>query len=214
MRLLSLNVSQPVTVDINGEPTATGIFKTPVDGAVMLRTLNLDGDGQADLKNHGGVDKAVYLYPFEHYAYWSERVGRDDFVYGQFGENLTTEGILEDSVHLGDTFRIGATALVQAVQPRYPCFKLAHKMGISDFVQQFQDASKPGIYFRVLEEGPIQAGDAFEPVEVDTERVTIHDMYFLFYNWRDHRDAVRHMLANEPNLPQGLRKSLAKRVGA
>ena len=123
MRVRSVNVGKPQDIEVNGEIVKTGIFKTSVDVPLMLRVLNFDGDGQADLKNHGGTDKAVYAYPYEHYAYWQAQSGRDDFVMGQFGENLTVEGLDETTVYIGDQYRMGA-ALVEVSQPRLPCFKL------------------------------------------------------------------------------------------
>src|SRR5262249_50124324 len=122
MKLLSVNVSRPREVLHDGRVVRTGIFKEPVAGRVLVRRLNLDGDAQADLTVHGGLHKAVYVYPFEHYAFWAQELGRDDFAFGQFGENLTTEGLLEDAVHVGDVFRVGG-ALVQVSQPRVPCYK-------------------------------------------------------------------------------------------
>jgi len=119
--LLSLNVGKPREVDRGGEKIATGIFKEPVDGRVALRATNLDGDGQADLSVHGGIHKAVYVYSFDHYAFWREELGRDDLRYGQFGENFSVAGWTDDQVHIGDVFRVG-TALLEVTQPRAPCF--------------------------------------------------------------------------------------------
>ena len=120
----------------------------------MLRTTNLDGDGQADLQAHGGTYKAAYVYSYDHYAYWSEALERDDFSYGQFGENFTVQGMLETDVLIGSIYRLGG-ALVQVTQPRVPCFKLAHKMGIPTFVKTFMQAERTGFYLRVLEEGEV-----------------------------------------------------------
>jgi MOSC domain-containing protein YiiM len=127
MRLVSLNVALPRTITIRGQSVETGIFKTPVTGPQTVSILNVTGDGQADLTVHGGIDKAIYGYPVEHYPYWQDFLGRTNFTYGQFGENLTTEGLLEDAVHIGDQFRVG-TAVLQVSQPRVPCFKLGIRM--------------------------------------------------------------------------------------
>jgi MOSC domain-containing protein YiiM len=127
-------VSQPKAVPYGGKVITTGIFKQPVEGRIRLRTLNLEGDGQADLKNHGGLYKAVYAYSIENYDFWKRELRRDD--YGQFGENFTVEGMLEDVVHVGDVFRVGG-ALVSVSEPRVPCAKLALKMDMPTFPKRF-----------------------------------------------------------------------------
>ena len=164
MRLLSVNVSPPKEVLHGSETVETGIFKEPVAGRVMLRELNLDGDGQADLINHGGVHQAVYAYPIEHYDYWRRELGREDFGFGQFGENFTVEGMPEDEVHIGDVFRVGGDALVEVSQPRTPCFKLGIRMGLPRFPKLFLKSGRIGFFLRVLEEGEVGAGDAGERV--------------------------------------------------
>jgi MOSC domain-containing protein YiiM len=136
MHLLSVNVSPPKAVPYADKIIMTGIFKQPIEGRVRLRTLNLDGDRQADLKNHGGIHRAAYAYSIENYDYWKRELGRDDFSYGQFGENFTVEGMLEEAVHLGDVFQIGG-ALVQVSEPHVPCAKLALKMGMPTFPKRF-----------------------------------------------------------------------------
>ncbi len=161
MKLLSLNLSFPKTIQHDGELVRTGIFKTPITHRVRLHTLGLDGDGQADLRVHGGVNKAVYLYPSEHYPYWQTTLTRDDLTPGQFGENFTVEGLLETEVHVGDVFRIGS-AVIEITQPRYPCFKLAIKMGRKDMLKLFWRSEFSGFYARVLEEGEVGAGDEIE----------------------------------------------------
>lgn len=166
MKLLSVNAAQPRIVSLDGRTYATGIYKTALEGPVWLGNLNLAGDGQGDLKNHGGQYQAVYCYPQEHYAYWSERLGRDDFAFGQFGENFTTLGLLENEVCVGDKLRIGG-ALIQVTQPRVPCYKLADKLGIRGFDKTFLRANRSGFYAQVLEEGEVAAGDAIERVSRD-----------------------------------------------
>jgi len=172
MKLLSLNLSLPITVQHNGSLVTTGIFKTPVAGCVPLYTLGLEGDGQADLSVHGGVDKAVYLYPSEHYLYWQNTLGRDDLTPGQFGENFTVKGLLETEIHVGDVFRI-ATAVIQITQPRYPCYKLGLKMGRKDFLKLFWRSEFSGFYARILVEGSVAAGDAIERISESLENPTI-----------------------------------------
>ena len=175
MKLLSVNAAQPRTVAIDGRSYVTGIYKTALEGPVWLGALNLAGDGQGDLKNHGGQYQAVYCYPQEHYAYWSERLGRADFAPGQFGENFTTLGLLEDEVCVGDKLRIGA-ALIQVTQPRVPCYKLADKMGIRGFDKIFLQANRSGFYAQVLEEGEVAAGDSIERVSRDPVGMTVAEV--------------------------------------
>ena len=172
MKLLSVNAALPQTVAIESRTYTTGIYKTALEGPVWLGRLNLAGDGQGDLKNHGGQFQAVYCYPHEHYAYWSERLERDDFTFGQFGENFTTQGLLENEVCVGDSLRIGS-ALIQVTQPRVPCYKLANKLGIPGFDKTFLNANRSGFYAQVLEEGHVAAGDAIERVSHDPVGMTV-----------------------------------------
>ena len=178
MKLLSVNVSQPKEVSHNGERIKTGIFKEPVSGRTMMRKLNLDGDGQGDLSVHGGIHKAVYIYPIEHYYYWKRELGRDDLSYGKFGENLTVEGLLEEAVHIGDVFRIGG-ALVEVSQPRVPCFKLGIKMRDPQIVKPFLASKRVGFYVRVLEEGEVGAGDVIERTKVGEGKMTVTEIVHL-----------------------------------
>jgi MOSC domain-containing protein YiiM/predicted pyridoxine 5'-phosphate oxidase superfamily flavin-nucleotide-binding protein len=180
MTLKSVNVSQPKDIVHNGKIITTGIFKEPVQGRVMLRRLNLEGDGQADLWGHGGAFRAVYVYSFENYAYWARELGREDFAVGQFGENFTVEGMLEDQIHVGDVFRVGG-AVVEVSQPRVPCYKLAIKMAIEGFQNQFLASGRMGFYFRVLEEGEVGAGDAIELVKRDPNAMTVRQVNELLY---------------------------------
>jgi len=145
MKLLSVNVAKPRAVFHNDQPVHTGIFKIPVKGRAMMRSLNIDGDGQADLKNHGGEYKAVYTYDIQNYAHWEKELRRDDFTFGQFGENLTTEGMTEDEVFIGDIFRIGG-AVAEVSQPRNPCFKLGISMaGCSEFISALSKKGKSAL---------------------------------------------------------------------
>ena len=178
MKLISVNVSQPKEVSYNGKRIKTGIFKEPVSGRTMMRRLNLDGDGQGDLSVHGGIHKAVYVYPSEHYDYWKRELGRDDLTYGKFGENLTVEGVWEDKVHIGDVFRIGE-ALVEVSQPRVPCFKLGIKMGNPQIVKPFLESKRVGFYVRVLEEGEVGAGDTIKRTKVGEGQMTVKEIVHL-----------------------------------
>ena len=180
MKLISVNVSQPKEVPYRDGTLLTGIYKEPINTRVMLHSLNLEGDGQADLNAHGGFYKAVYVYPHEHYATWAEELERNDFIYGQFGENFTVEGMLERNVNLGDMYRIGE-AIVQVTQPRVPCFKLAHKMGIPSFVKTFLKANRSGFYLRVLEEGTVGAEDDIELIKSDPVGMSVAEINYLLY---------------------------------
>lgn len=180
MKIVAVNVAQPKTVSINGRVYATGIYKTARAGPVLLKRLNLDGDGQGDLKNHGGEYQAVYCYPHEHYATWATDLARDDFTFGQFGENFTTLGLLEDEICVGDVFRAGE-AIIQATQPRVPCYKLADKMGIRGFDKTFLRANRSGFYVRVLEEGEVEAGDAIARISRDPIGMSIAQVNSALY---------------------------------
>lgn len=179
MKLISVCVGEPREVIWKGRPVVTGIFKQPVDGRVMMRSLNLDGDRQADLTVHGGSEKAIYAYPMEHYAYWQQELPDEAFPWGAFGENLTIEGLSETAVNIGDRFRIGA-AEVMVTQPRFPCFKLNLKFGRDDMVKRFLNSRLSGIYFSVVQEGEVGAGDAIERVSRDENNVTVADIVQIY----------------------------------
>ncbi len=175
MRVVSLNVGALRTVDAGGRDVVTGIFKAPVTGPRWLGALNLDGDRQADLENHGGLHKAVYAYPSEHYAFWRTELPGMDLPWGMFGENLTIEGLAEDGVNVGDRFRVGGAVIV-ATQPRIPCFKLGLRFGRDDIVKRFLASRRSGIYFSVAEEGLVDVGDALVRVQAGEHGVTIADV--------------------------------------
>ncbi len=157
-KLLSVNVSVVKETTYNGKTVSTGIFKEPVEGRIHLARLGLAGDQQADLKGHGGPNRAVYVYSIENYEYWQRELHREDFRHAQFGENFTVDGMLEDQVHIGGVFQVGS-ARVQVTQPRVPCFKLGIKMGDPRFVKVFLRSCRVGFYFRVLQEGEVGVGD-------------------------------------------------------
>jgi MOSC domain-containing protein YiiM len=156
-----------------------------VEGRVKVTTLNLNGDAQADLSVHGGVDKAIYSYSEEHYNYWKEAYPMIDMPFGMFGENLTTQGLYEDMVNIGDQYQIGSSRLV-VTQPRMPCYKLGIKFGRMDILEKFVNSQRPGIYYRVLEEGELGAGDSIELLYRDKNNVSINDIVSLYIN--DHYD--------------------------
>lgn len=184
MKIISVNVGLPREVKWKGKSVATGIFKQPVTGRVVMRSLNLDGDRQADLTVHGGAEKAVYAYPIEHYAYWQQQLPDEALPWGAFGENLTIEGLSETGVNIGDRFRIGA-AEVMVTQPRFPCFKLNLKFGRDDMVKRFLNSRLSGIYFSVIQEGEIGAGDAIELAYKDEHNVTIADIVQIYVRQAD-----------------------------
>ena len=169
--LISIQVARPLSLRHMGKEVRTGIFKLPVAGPVMVRSLNIDGDEQGDLTVHGGVDKAVYCYPSEHYPVWQEELGRE-LPNGTFGENLTVSGLLEIDLHVGDTFELGG-AILQVSQPRYPCYKLGIKIGDQRFVKRFQESGRSGFYCRVLQEGLIEAGQPISLKQRDESAPTI-----------------------------------------
>jgi MOSC domain-containing protein YiiM len=206
-RVVGLSISGGRQVPHNGQTVGTGIFKEPVAGRLMARRLGLEGDKQVDLRYHGGEHKAIYAYPHEHYAMWARELGRSGFGFGQFGENLTTEGLLETTVHLGDRFRIGG-ALLEVTQPRVPCFKLGIKMGDPEFVKTFLKSMRSGFYLRVLEEGEIAAGDAIERVATGPERITIHDLYHLRFKDPLNKEMIQRVLGVEA-LSKEWRKELS-----
>lgn len=212
MKLISVNVSSPKEIQYKGETVTTGIFKKPVPGRVMLRELNLDGDGQADSTVHGGIHQAVYVYPFEHYDYWKQKLDREDLPYGQFGENFTVVGMTEDQVHIGDVFRIGS-ASVQITQPRVPCYKLAIKMNLPKFPKLFMASGRTGFYLRVLQEGEVGAGDAIERIEVAPEKMTVQEVFHLAFGDHDDREALNKALRVR-SLSPGWHGMFAERLAA
>jgi len=196
MKLISLNVALPRIVEYNGEPVATGIFKEPAPGPVMLRTLNLDGDRQADLSVHGGVSKAVYAYPSEHYEFWKKELPEMELPYGMFGENFTTEGLFEDSVNVGDRFNIGEAELM-VTEPRLPCYKLGIKFGRPDIIKKFLQSRRTGFYFAVVKEGEVKAGDAIELLGRDANHIAISDITRLYAFEKDDLKTLRHAVKLE-----------------
>lgn len=216
MILLSVNVGQPRDVsyvDRRGreKATTTGIFKEPVSSRVMLRTLNLEGDGQADLDGHGGIYKAAYVYSVENYKYWSDELGRKDFSSaGQFGENFTTDGMTDEIVRIGDVFRIG-DSLVEVTQPRVPCFKLGIRMGIEGFHKQFAEKCRVGFYLRVLEEGEVGAGDEVTRVREAPVHMTVREIMHLLYFDPDNIEGAKKALEVQALSP-GWRQSFVDRI--
>jgi len=211
MKILSVNSSAGRVVTWQGREVRTGIFKIPVDGPVKVSRNNIEGDQQSDLRVHGGYDKAIYAYAFEDYQWWTKELNRE-LEPGAFGENLTTEGLDDRSVHVGDIFRAG-TVLFQAVQPRLPCYKLGIKFDDVKMPKRFVQAGRWGIYFRVLKEGTFEAGDSIELLESDSVKVSINDLASLAFGNEDTelaKKALRISSLNE-SWRESLTDALAKK---
>lgn len=205
MKILSVNVSLPRQIVSDGKTVTTGIFKIPVHRRVKVGKLNLEGDGQADLSVHGGINKAVYCYPAEHYARWRSELPGVDLPCGMFGENLTLEGLLEDGAHIGDRFRMG-TAVLMVTQPRLPCYKLGIKFGRDNMPERFLASGRTGFYLSVVEEGELGAGDIIEPVEKEANQISISTILHLYRDQerKDTRQIER--ILQVTTLPSGWRK--------
>jgi MOSC domain-containing protein YiiM len=178
-RILSVNVGTPQQVLTRGGAVLTSIFKAPVQGRVAVRNHNIEGDRQADLRVHGGPYKAVYCYPSEHYSFWRKQLPDMELSFGMFGENLTTEEITEETVCIGDRFRIGSSVL-QVSQPRMPCFKLGIRFGRADMVKRFWKSGLSGIYFSIVAEGDLAAGDSIELLAHPAEAISVADVVRLY----------------------------------
>lgn len=180
MQVVSVNVGLPREVSWKGIQVSTGIFKSQVAGSVEVKTLNLRGDRQADLTVHGGAYKAIYGYPSEHYPFWRGELPQADLSWGAFGENLTTEGPLEDALYIGDRLRVGS-ALLMVTQPRVPCYKITIRFDRDDMIKRFIASKTSGFYFSVVEEGEVEAGSPIEIVHRDPDRVSVADINHLYY---------------------------------
>jgi MOSC domain-containing protein YiiM len=179
MKLISVNVGLPRVVMSHGDPVSTGIFKEPVAGPIMLRTLNLVGDRQADLSVHGGPSKAAYVYPSEHYEYWKHEFPEMKLPWGMFGENFTTAGLFETQLNIGDKFRVGS-AMVMVTEPRMPCYKLGIRFDRPDIVKRFLASERTGFYFAVLQEGEVGVGDPIELTERSKDNLKVSDITRLY----------------------------------
>lgn len=192
------------------EPVSTGIFKEPVAGRVKLRTLNLDGDRQADLSVHGGPEKAVYLYPSEHYEFWREEFPEMELPWGMFGENFTTTGLLETETNIGDRFKVGS-AVVIVTQPRMPCYKLGIRFGRTDIIRRFLASERSGFYLSVAKEGDVAAGDEFELIEKNSAGVRVVDVTRLYSSDKSNVELLRRAIATEA-LPESWRSYFQERL--
>ncbi len=210
MKVISINVGNPREVDWRGQKVLTSIWKSPVSGRVLVGQLNLKGDEQADLTVHGGQDKAVYLYSSEHYEFWSREFPSMTLDWGAFGENLTTEGLLEEDVRIGDRVRIGS-AEFGVTQPRMPCYKLGIRFGRQDMVKRFLKSGHTGFYLAVLREGEVGCGDAVEFIERDDHNVTVADVAALYSHDADNQTLLRRAV-DLPALPASWRDYFRKRL--
>lgn len=217
MKLASVNTGLPREVTWHGMSVTTGIFKEPVQGRVGLRKLNLDGDRQADLTVHGGAYKAVYCYPIAHYDYWKRVLAGRELPMGMFGENFTTDGLLEDSVHLGDQFSIGSAEVI-VTQPRLPCYKLGIRFQADDMVKQFLASGRTGFYLAVSREGEVGAGDEIQVIGRDPNGVRVSEITRLYITKRYAEDDVTsvHRALRVATLPEswkGYFRERLQRVG-
>jgi MOSC domain-containing protein YiiM len=213
MRIVSLNVGMPQELRWHGHTVETGIFKEPVAGRVALRKLNLDGDGQADLTVHGGEHKAVYCYAVEHYEYWKKQLGRD-LPMGMFGENFTTEGLLEKDAHLGDLYRVGSAEVV-VTQPRLPCYKLGVRFAADEMVKRFMASGLTGFYLAVRREGEVGAGDEIVRISRDANAVAVTEITRLYVTKRfgpDDLDSLRRIMEIE-SVPEDWKGYFRERIG-
>ncbi len=193
MKVLSIQVGKPKTIQYQGKEVSTGIFKEPVNGPIMLNFLNLEGDGQADLRVHGGKDKALYAYSYDAYASWQKLRPQDTFSYGAFGENLCFETLPENKMYIGDTYELG-DAIVQVAQPRFPCYKLSIKFNDPKILKQFMQSGRPGVYFRVLKEGLINVGDSLKLIQQEKVHLSITDLLALYKNPIDDSERIKELL--------------------
>ena len=190
MKVVSINVGLPREVESHGKVVRTSIFKEPVAGRVRVERLNVEGDRQSDLTVHGGADKAVYVYPAEHYEFWRKELPGVDLPWGAFGENFTTEGLSEDRVHIGDQLSVGSAEFV-VTQPRMPCFKLGIRFGRPDMVKRFLQSGRSGFYLAVAREGEVAAGDGVTLTSRHDLAITVADIVGLYGADARNQDLLR-----------------------
>ncbi|MCQ4086869.1 MOSC domain-containing protein [Saccharibacillus sp. JS10] len=209
IKIAAVNIGLPQTVPHGKKEVETGIFKSPVNNAVYLSKLGFEGDGQADLKNHGGVDKAACVYSIDRFPFWEADL-LPKLEPGAFGENLSLEGGAEEDFCIGDTFAIGE-AIVQVSQPRQPCFKLSVRYGVPELPVKVQETGYSGFYFRVLQEGLIRSGDVFQLIERHPAAMTVMRANEIKYKGQDDAEGIRELLSI-PELAEAWRGSLEKRL--
>ena len=210
IKLISVNVGLPQGVEWHGKVVRTSIWKKPVAGRVRAATLNLEGDRQSDLSVHGGVYKAVYAYPSEHYSYWRNILPDNDLPWGAFGENFTIEGLLENDVRIGDRFQIGSAEFT-VTQPRMPCYKLGIRFNRTDIIKLFLQSKRSGFYFSVLREGEVEAGDPIHRVFRPETALTIPDIVNLYAVDSENQELLRRAIES-PALPESWKEYFRKRL--
>src|SRR5438270_5750068 len=210
MQVISVNVGQPKEVFWKGRKVMTAIFKEPVEGRVTVGRLNIEGDRQADLTVHGGPEQAIYAYPAEYYHFWREQFPEMELPWGMFGENLTVEGLLDETVHIGDRFQVG-TAHVVVTQPRLPCYKLGLKFGRDDILKRFLQSGLTGFYFAVLREGEVAAGDPIKLLHRDEDQVKVADITRLYREDKYNQDLLRRVVTAKA-LPESWREYFLERL--
>ncbi len=212
MKVLSLNIGKTQTIKWKNKFTKTAFFKTPVNEPLPVYYLTIGGDEQADPRFHGGETKAVYAYDIAHYEHWKRILPRDDWSFGMFGENLTTEGLLDSAARIGNIYQIG-TAKLQVMQPRFPCMKLNMRFNDSSMVKLFTQQKRNGIYFKVIEEGTIEAGNAIELLETSPYNITVADIVDCHNSYGYNQEQLKQILAI-PYLPTSLKKNLEEFIEA
>jgi MOSC domain-containing protein YiiM len=210
MKIIAVSLSKPVEIEHNGELIKTSIFKTPVSGRVLATYTGLEGDGPADLVAHGGADKAIYVYSIDHYRYWESELGWSGMPYGQFGENLTVEGLRDDEVHIGDRFRFGQ-AICEVTQPRIPCFKLGIRMSSPRFPKQFLRSQRVGFYVRVLKQATLGSGDPIAKIAEHPGRLSVAESLLALTKGPKQFEVIRRALAIEA-LSAAWREDLGSRL--
>ena len=210
MKVVSINAGLPREVEWRGKTVRTSIIKEPMAGPVRVERLNVEGDRQSDLTVHGGVDKAVYAYPAEHYAFWRQGLPGVDLPWGAFGENFTTEGLIEESVHIGDQLKVGSAEFV-VTQPRMPCFKLGIRFGRPEMVKRFLRSGRTGFYLAVAREGEVTAGDTITLTDRSDVAITVADIVRLYTADSLNKDLLR-QASELPALPEGWRDYFRKRL--
>lgn len=210
MKLISLNTGRPREIEVHGRIVRTSIWKSPRAGRLQVSTSNIAGDEQSDLTSHGGTYKAVYCYPSEHYEYWRRELPEATLPWGVFGENLTTEGLLETDVRIGDRLEIGGAAFL-VTQPRQPCFKLGIRFGRDDMVKRFVASGRSGFYVRVVREGDIASGDTIRLAERAADSITVSEIFTLQFDDNGPPDRLRHAAA-APGLSPSWKDDFLRRL--
>jgi len=209
--VISINIGKPITFNVGNKPFVTSIFKTPIKAPVYLSQTNFEGDGQADVVNHGGVDKAVCLYPYEHYVYWGEVLNKQ-LDLGAFGENITVKGMIETDVHIGDVFQLDE-AIVQITQPREPCYKIAKRYNLKQFPMLIQETGYSGYYLKVIEEGYVNEQSSMKLLEKHPSFVTVDSVNKVLYHDTENSSSIKKILSVDA-LASSLREKLTKRLQA